>query len=543
MLTVLVLFSSALVVVLAVTPVLCRVAVRFGWLDLPDARKVHGTPVPRVGGIAVFLAYAAALGVLAFTPLHSRAADGSFYLAWRLLPAAVVVFVTGFLDDRFGLSPWQKLVGQFAGAALACLAGVRIYGIAWQFVDPWVGVLLTLVWLIACTNAFNLIDGLDGLAAGIGLFATLTTFVAGLLHGDFGLALATAPLAGALIGFLRYNFNPATVFLGDAGSLFVGFLLGCYSVVWSHKSATILGMMAPLMALAVPICDTGVAVVRRFLAAKPIFAPDRGHIHHRLLDLGLTPRRVVVLLYMASAAAACFALVQSYVPNGLTGLVLLGFCITAWFCIQRLGYEEFRAAADLLRLQLLRRHVGDQLRLRTFEASLAAAVTNEDYWHAVRDGAREFGFTSVALQLSGKVYQESICHSQDGEWSVSIPLAGSDYIHLTRDFYSAGVPLAFTPFVDFVYRELVLKRKHPQPAQPMSAAPPAFSVGGRGVRGPVRRARAMSASSGGAPVENLPRADQTDANVPRRIRTLALAATRFGQTSSRRHNGEIRPEG
>ncbi|HWR53009.1 MAG TPA: MraY family glycosyltransferase [Bryobacteraceae bacterium] len=509
MLTLLVLFSSALVVALAVTPVLCKVAVRFGWVDLPDARKVHCAPVPRVGGIAVFLAYVTALGLLAFTPLNARAAaDDSFYLAWRLLPAAVIVFVTGLLDDRFGLTPWQKLGGQFAGAVLACLAGVRIYGIAWQAVNPWIGVLLTLLWLIACTNAFNLIDGLDGLAAGIGLFATLTTFVAGLLHGDFGLALATAPLAGALIGFLRYNFNPATVFLGDAGSLFVGFLLGCYSVIWSHKSTTILGMVAPLMALAVPICDTGLAVLRRFLTAKPIFGADRGHIHHRLLDLGLTPRRVVMMLYLASAAAACFALIQSYVPNGLSGLVLLGFSIAAWFCIHRLGYEEFRAAADSLRLRLLRRHVGDQLRLGRFEASLTAAVTQDECWNAVREGAREFGFTSVALQLNGKSYQESICPSGNGQWSVSIPLAGSDYIHLTRDFHSAQSPLTFTPFVDSVYRELVQNRK-PRSTQPVHPAlRPTFPVSRPGIaRRHAPHVRAMSASSGGPPVEDLPQAN------------------------------------
>lgn len=506
--TVLVLFSSALVIALVLTPVLCTFAVRHRWVDIPDARKVHGAPVPRVGGIAVFMAYVTALALLAFTPLSSgAAADASFHLAWRIVPAAVVVFITGLLDDRFGLTPWQKLTGQFAAAALACMSGVRIEGIAWQSVDAWVGLILTLVWLIACTNAFNLIDGLDGLAAGIGLFATLTTFAAGLLHGDFGLALATAPLAGALIGFLRYNFKPATVFLGDAGSLLVGFLLGCYSVIWSHKSTTILGMTAPLMALAVPICDTGLAVMRRFLSSKPIFGADRGHIHHRLLDLGLTPRKVVVLLYMATGGAACFALVLTYVPNGLRGIVFLVFCIAVWVCIQRLGYEEFRAAADLLRLRLLRRHVGDQLRLKSFEASLVAAVTHDDYWRAVREGAREFGFSSVALQLGADIYHEAFDSDDRGEWSVRIPLTGSDYIHLTRNFYSEHGPVSFTPFVDFVHRELTANRKRPHLADtPHRLGPPvpfgAYSAEARRVR-----RRAMTASGSSVPLEHPPAGD------------------------------------
>ena len=151
---------------------------------------------------------------------------------------------------------------------------------------------LTLLWLVACMNAFNLIDGVDGLASGLGLFATVTTFVAALLQKNVPLALATIPLAGALLGFLRYNFNPASIFLGDSGSLLIGFLLGCFGVIWSQKSATFLGMTAPLMTLAIPLLDVCLSVVRRYMRHEPLFKADRGHIHHRLLDRGFTPRRV-----------------------------------------------------------------------------------------------------------------------------------------------------------------------------------------------------------------------------------------------------------
>src|SRR5437764_1589081 len=136
----------------------------------------------------------------------------------------------------------------------------------------------------------NLIDGLDGLASGIGLFASATALLAALLQNNIALAYATVPLVGCLLGFLRFNFNPATIFLGDCGSLFIGFLLGCYGVLWSQKSATILGMTAPLMALSIPLLDTTIAIIRRFVRQQPIFSGDRDHIHHRLLDRGLTPR-------------------------------------------------------------------------------------------------------------------------------------------------------------------------------------------------------------------------------------------------------------
>jgi UDP-GlcNAc:undecaprenyl-phosphate/decaprenyl-phosphate GlcNAc-1-phosphate transferase len=174
---------------------------------------------------------------------------------------------------------------------------VRIVSIGGAPTDAWWNVPLTILWLLACMNAFNLVDGLDGLAVGVGLFATLTVFTAAMMQHNMVLAVATFPLAGALLAFLCYNFNPATIFLGDSGSLLIGFLLGCYAAIWSNKSATLLGMTAPLMALSIPLLDVALAIVRRFLRRQPIFAADRGHIHHRLLDRGFTPRRVVLMLY------------------------------------------------------------------------------------------------------------------------------------------------------------------------------------------------------------------------------------------------------
>ena len=221
----------------------------------------------------------------------------------------------GLLDDLFDLRAWIKLLGQLAAAGLACVGGVRILSIGGAPTDAWWNIPLTILWLLACMNAFNLVDGLDGLAAGVGLFATLTVFAAAMMQHNMVLAVATFPLAGALLAFLCYNFNPATIFLGDSGSLLIGFLLGCYAAIWSNKSATLLGMTAPLMALSIPLLDVALAIVRRFLRHQPIFAADRGHIHHRLLDRGFTPRRVVLVLYGLCGLAAAFSLLQGVVHS------------------------------------------------------------------------------------------------------------------------------------------------------------------------------------------------------------------------------------
>src|SRR4051794_31412960 len=226
---------SAFALALLLTPVLRDVALRLGWVDEPDnQRKLHKQPIPRIGGIAIVLAYLGAFGVL-LVPSLERSADiiHALPMVLKLLPAAAVVFATGLLDDLIGLKAWQKLVGVVSAASLACLSDVQIHGIAYHNISPYIGVPLTILWLVGCSNAFNLIDGVDGVATGLGLLATVTTLGAGLVHGDAGLVIAMAPLAGALLGFLRFNFNPASVFLGDCGSLTVGFMLGCCAVIWS----------------------------------------------------------------------------------------------------------------------------------------------------------------------------------------------------------------------------------------------------------------------------------------------------------------------
>src|SRR5215831_9518647 len=229
---------TSFLVCLAVTPFIRKLLLRWGILDFPDgARKLHPHTVARAGGLALAVSYPISLALLLLVPSHATEfLKGHLGFAIALLPAATLVFVTGLIDDIVNLSPAQKLAGQLAGAVLAFVAGVRISGLSGHMVGSTLSFILTVAWLIICTNAFILIDGVDGLTAGAGFLAAVTMLVAALVDGNLPLAVVTAPLAGSLLGMLRYNSSPASIFMGDCGSLTVGFLLGCFGVIWSQKS-------------------------------------------------------------------------------------------------------------------------------------------------------------------------------------------------------------------------------------------------------------------------------------------------------------------
>jgi len=424
---------------LLLTPLVRVCSIAAGWVDSPDdRRKLHLRAVPRTGGIAILVSYAASFGAL-FLVSHGGGIIGRHLATiFRLLPGVAIVFTVGLLDDRLNLKPWHKLAAEIAGAVWMYAAGVRIvvsgHSGAWSF-------LLTVGWLILCANAFNLIDGVDGLAAGVGLTATLTTFAAALLHGDLMLGLVTAPLAGALLGFLRYNFNPASIFLGDSGSLSIGFLLGTYAVVWSEKSATLLGLAAPAMALALPLLEVALSVMRRFLRNEPIFAGDRGHIHHRLLDRGFTPRRVALLLYAAGGVAAVLALLQSY-------LAALLFAVAAWVGIRYLAYAEFRAVARFIRT-CLRPLLGAQVHIEVLERSLAAASGAGDCWQAIESAGRALGYGRVEARLNGIRFSTGGPRRRE-VWQMRVSLPAGDYVNITHFAGEPESPRVLAAFVDVI---------------------------------------------------------------------------------------------
>src|SRR5215472_5178691 len=378
---------------LVLTPYVRDAAVKFNLVDRPDsARKIHAQPIPRVGGVAIAIAYVLAFGLILVLPYRGLSFDVHTVVprAMSLLPAAGLVFCIGLVDDIWGLKPWQKLIGQIVAALFAYWAGVRIDFLQWHQLHFWLSLPVTVLWLIGCANAFNLIDGLDGLAAGVGLFATVTTLLAGLINHNLPLVLVTAPLAGCLLGFLRYNFNPASIFLGDSGSLLIGFLLGCYGAMWSQKSATLIGLTAPMMAMAIPLMDVALSVVRRFLRNQPIFGADRGHIHHRLLARGLTPRRAALCLYMICAAGAALSLLQDRAHSRVGGVIILLFCTGAWIGVQHLGYAEFGVARRMIVKGTLRSFIDLQLRIHEFERVLGQCSKIEDCRAAILSASQEF---------------------------------------------------------------------------------------------------------------------------------------------------------
>ncbi len=449
--------GRALAFSLILTPI-CRDVFRsYRVVDQPgEARKLHQRPIPRVGGIAIVLSY-----VLAFMISRDRSGvlSSGVSLVWHLLPATATIFVVGLVDDLMGLKPWQKLLGQTVAAVLAFSVGVRVFhgaglswGLAWSF--P-----VTVFWLVLCANALNLVDGMDGLAAGVGLFATLTIFVSAVIEKNPQLALVTLPMAGCLLGFLVYNFNPATIFLGDSGSLLVGFLLGCYGAIWGNKSSTFLGMAAPLMVLSIPLLDASLSVVRRVLRHKPIFKADREHIHHQLLARGLRPRQAVLLMYAGCALAAGFSLLQRVVrTTEVSILILVLFGVGLWIGVRFLHYAEFGAARRLITGGDLFRSLNERLQMQTCGRALAEASTPEECWRLVREAARSFGFNSVRLRLLDRTWEETFEEAAEDQcWSAQIPLAGSGTLELRRPLSPSGSSNNVSALVELLHASLSAK--------------------------------------------------------------------------------------
>ena len=319
-----------------------------GWISFPASdRHLHSTPLPRVGGVAIFGSFVLTLGfALLLAWLHPRLNFGSsLRILGIILVPGVVVFLLGLYDDVRSVGPYVKFSVQAIAAAMLFAGGLRVLSVpvlfgARQF-PWWISLGLTVLWVLGITNAFNLIDGLDGLAAGSALFSTLVVFVVALLSHSSLVALMTIALAGGILGFLRFNFNPATIFLGDCGCQFIGFLLSALALEGAQKAPTTIAVAIPVVSFGLPILETALSILRRLIGGRPVFTADREHIHHKLLQLGMSHRQVVVVLYAVSGLFALLSLFLLWPTGSTLGLVLAVLGTGIWLGVQHLGYLEF----------------------------------------------------------------------------------------------------------------------------------------------------------------------------------------------------------
>lgn len=325
-------FLAALVAALIFIPLVKLLAKKTGAMDAPDARKVHKEPIPRIGGIGIYGAFM--VSFIALTDFGAIPEEVSSGLIGLMIGATVLI-VIGLIDDYTDLPAKVKLLGQIAAACIAVIGfDVRIEFLTNPFGDylytEFLAIPMTVFWMVGLTNTVNLIDGLDGLAAGVATLASMTIFIVALQDDVLVVASFTAALAGAAIGFLKYNFNPASIFMGDTGSMFLGYMLAGISVIGAVKSTATIALIVPILALGVPIMDTSFAIIRRYRGGVPIFKPDKGHLHHRLLDMGFTQRQAVLLMYVISAILGFSAVLLNQV-SGKAAVAIVAVVVLAVF--------------------------------------------------------------------------------------------------------------------------------------------------------------------------------------------------------------------
>ena len=300
MLAYLIIFGSGLIVSIILTPLIRKRLLSSGFIDKPDIRKVHTRDIPRLGGVAIYAGFCVGL-IVSYARYPSLFEDKEINLIGLLIASTFIVGV-GIYDDIKNIRPWMKLLFQIIAAVILICFDYHIEAIANPFgKNIELGIFnypLTVIWVIGVINAINLVDGLDGLASGVGLIISMTIFLIGIYFGKTYVALLSLALTGSLLGFLRHNFYPAKIFMGDTGSMFIGLVIAALGLVSSQKTAVSFAILTPLIALGYPIMDTAMAIFRRAKAKRNIFSADREHIHHVLLSYGYSHQKAVIVLYV-----------------------------------------------------------------------------------------------------------------------------------------------------------------------------------------------------------------------------------------------------
>lgn len=338
----------AFIIALIATPIISKIAFRIGAVDRPDARKVHSRIMPRMGGIAIYLAVSLAI-------LITGSMTGLAPQVKGLLLGGTIITLVGLIDDLKNLSPRVKLLGQIVAASVLVAYGSKVMFITNPFgsliyLNPFgidFGIPLTILWVVGVTNAVNLVDGLDGLAGGLASIAALTIGVIAWHEGQMMAVIPALTLFAAIAGFLRYNFFPAKIFMGDSGSLFLGYMLAGLSVMGLTKGAAVMSMFVPVLIFGIPIFDTLFAILRRYINNKPIFQADKEHLHHRLLALGLSHKQTVLIMYGVSCLLGVSAVFLTFLTTAQSFMVFLGITLAVFVVANRIGVISTRAAEKI----------------------------------------------------------------------------------------------------------------------------------------------------------------------------------------------------
>ena len=403
-------YLGSLCAALLTTPAVIWLARRINAVDRPGVRTVHERPVPRIGGAAIFVS---AMTLIVAVVFLDNAIGQAFRQVWielvTLLGCAALIFVVGLIDDLRGLPARVKFIVELLAAVALCAAGVRITDVGLAGgpmlrLGLW-GCPLTLLWVVGITNAINLSDGLDGLAAGIGSVACGVIALFAVHSGNVIMAVFMLALLGSLSGFLAFNFNPARVFMGDCGSLFLGFTIAASSVMCVTKSSAIVGLALPVLALGVPIFDTLFSMLRRFLERRSVFAPDRSHIHHRLIDLGLRQRHAVIVIYVLTLLFAGLGLFM-LVSEDLRSLVVFACgLLLIMLSFRAVGVVRFREAMGRLREKyaVAQRERKEQVTFEHLQLQFRRVSGATQWWQAICEAAERMDFAWVSLK---KTYED-----------------------------------------------------------------------------------------------------------------------------------------
>jgi len=451
------LFTLSFFTAMLVTPVVRRKASEWGAIAQPDSgRHIHSRPTPRLGGVAIYIAFIATLLCVPFLGnMVSDSFRANLLKFVALLAPATFILLFGVYDDFRGAAAPLKLTFQIIAAVMVYAAGFRIENLSTPFGDhlslpALMSFPATILWILVITNAFNLIDGIDGLAAGASVFALISILVFSVAQGNPEISLIAVVLVGSVMGFLRYNFNPATIFLGDSGSMFLGFLAAVLSLAGSQKGSTIVAIAIPLVSFGLPVTEAGLSLARRFVNGQSLFAGDRGHIHHKLLDRGMTQRQAVILLYAVCALFSLFGLMLLNPRRNLAALIFFVLGVGIVFGVQRLGYAEFSELGNQIRQGVTRRRraLAVNAHVRRTSDRLGAVNSAGELFDALDSmlEVNEFECALLEINENEPVYESSLtsyCRMTNGRltWSWTRNEIEIDRVLSSNQYWILRLPL------------------------------------------------------------------------------------------------------